>query len=739
VKTGRFIKTLNLSIAVLLVASVGAVYWFAYRPLPVTSGTLSAPVSHAAQIAHDARGVPHIEAASIGDALFLQGFVTAQNRLWQMDALRRLAAGDLSEIIGKPTLDADRASRRLRLRRIAEASYRAMSPQDKAIFEAYARGVNFYIERFGDRLPLEFHLLGYKPRPWVPVDSILCALQMFRTLTKTWNDDLQKQVMLQRGDRDKVNFLFPARTGHEVQPGSNAWVVSGAHTATGKPILANDPHLDYTLPSTWYMVHLKAPGLNCTGVSLPGLPAIIIGHNQQIAWGVTNLGFDVQDLYVEKLDPKTGQYQFRGKAEQAVRETEEIPMRNAKPVPFFQWVTRHGPVIASDGSTFLSLRWTANDAETFAFPFLDIDRAGNWDEFRNALRRFPGPGQNFVYADTSGNIGYQATGRLPIRRNFEGDAPVDGSSGNYEWEGFIPFDDLPSFFNPPDGIIVTANQNPFPIGYKYGANGSYSTPYRSNQIRALLSARQGWKPAEMLAVQKDVYSPFCHFLARQLVSAYDAKRPKDEDLATAIRILRAWNGQMEIGEPAALIAILTYARLKPALGEIASPHGGAAYNFEMAPSVTQTILESGAKGWFQDKDEMLLKFLTAAIGEGKAMQGGNLWRWNYGRAHSLAINHPVGGQLPLVGRFFNIGPVPMSGSATTVKQVSGLLGPSMRFIADLSNWDNSLNNITIGQSGHVLSPHYRDQWKAYYYGRSFPMRFGWIDKEQILNITPASR
>jgi penicillin amidase len=736
VQTGKFVKILNLSIAVLLVVLVGSVYWLAYRPLPVTSGTLSAPVSKAASIAHDARGVPHIDAASIEDALFLQGFVTAQNRMWQMDVLRRLAAGNLSEIIGKSTLEADRASRRLRLRRIAEASVNAMSPADRAILEAYARGVNYYLATFGDRLPIEFHLLGYKPKPWRPVDSVLCALQMYRTLTNTWRDDLAKQVMFQEGDRDKVDFLFPSRTGHEVQPGSNAWVISGAHTATGKPILANDPHLDYTIPSTWYMVHLKAPGLNVTGVSLPGLPAVIIGHNERIAWGVTNLGFDVQDLYVEKLDTATGRYEFEGKIEQAVKETEEIPVRNEKPVAFSQWVTRHGPVILSEGKTMLSLRWTANDAGAFAFPFLDIDRAANWGEFKAALRRFPGPAQNFVYADAAGNIGYHATGRLPIRRNFEGDLPVDGSSGTFEWEGYIPFDELPEFFNPPSGIIVTANQNPFPVNYKYSTNGGYSTPYRSNQIRALLSAREGWKPADMLAVQTDVYSPFCHFLARQLVAAYDAKLPKDADLAKAAKILRAWNGQMEIRESAPLIVSLTYARLKNAIARAASPHRGDIYNFEMAPSVVQAILETGAKGWFTDKNETLLKLLTGAIAEGKKAQGGNLARWDYGRSHSLAIVHPVDSRIPLFGRFFNIGPFPMSGSSTSVKQVSGALGPSMRFIADPSNWDNSLNNITIGQSGHILSPHYRDQWKAYYYGRSFPMRFGWIDKEQILNFTP---
>ena len=352
-------KILNLSIAVLALLVVLAVYWFAYRPLPQTSGTMGAPITGPARIVHDARGVPHIEAGSWQDAVFLQGYVTAQDRLWQMDALRRLAAGNLSEIIGRATLEADREARRLRLWRLAIANYKTLPEGDREVLEAYARGVNYYIRQRQDRLPMEFRLLGYRPRPWTPVDSILCALQMYRTLTTTWRDDLEKAAMLDGGDAAKVNALFPYRGGREIQPGSNAWAISGAHTASGKPILANDPHLEYAIPATWYQVHLKAPGLDVIGVSLPGLPAVIIGHNGNIAWGVTNLGYDVQDLYVEKLDEKTGKYEFRGQQEQAVLEREPIAVKGSKPVLFQQWVTRHGPVMLREGNRYMALRWTA--------------------------------------------------------------------------------------------------------------------------------------------------------------------------------------------------------------------------------------------------------------------------------------------------------------------------------------------------------------------------------------------
>ncbi len=714
-----------------------ATYWYAWRPLPQTSGTLQAPVAAPARIVRDERNIPHIEAASWSDAVFLQGFVTAQDRFWQMDALRRLASGTLAEIIGASALPLDLEARRFRIARLAAIHYRLMPPADRAVLDTYARGVNFYLSEYRNRLPLEFHLLNYQPRPWAPEDSILCSLQMYRTLTQSWRDDLRKQNLLTGGNPAMVNQLFPVRAGNEIAPGSNSWTISGRHTASGKPILANDPHLDYTVPATWYQVHLRAPGLDVTGVSLPGIPCVIVGHNRQIAWGVTNLGYDVEDLYLERLDPKSGRYEYQGHTEQAVLERERINVRGSKPIQFEQWVTRHGPVILRERNVFLSLRWTAAEAGSFEFPFLDIDRATNWDQFTAALKRFPGPGQNFVYADTAGNIGYHVTGRLPIRPDFNGDVVLDGSSGKFEWFGFIPFDQLPAYYNPSGGIIVTANQNPFPATYSFRVSGGFAPPYRSNQIRALLTAHDGWKPKDMLAVETDVYSPFCTFLAHQLTAAFDAKHPKSPELAEAIAELRRWKGQMEIGQASPILTTLVYYHLRAALADKASPGKGNTYVYQMAPSAIQNILASGAQGWTKDKDKMLLDALTAAIADGAKLQSPNVHRWDYGQFHNLEIDNPVDGKLPLIGRYFNIGPVPMSGSSTSVKQVNGKLGPSMRFIADLSDWDDSLNNITTGESGHILSRHYKDQWNAYYYGTSFPMEYGKIESHHVLTVTPA--
>jgi penicillin amidase len=453
------------------------------------------------------------------------------------------------------------------------------------------------------------------------------------------------------------------------------------------------------------------------------MPGVIIGHNDHIAWGVTNLHYDVQDLYIERMNLQTGQYAFAGKAEQARLERELIPVKGEAAVPFENWVTRHGPVWSIEGQQPVTLKWIAAEPGAFEFPFLDIDRAENWEEFTTALKQFPGPGQNFVYADIDGNIGYQATGKLPIRATYDGDVPADGSSGENEWQGYIPFEELPRAYNPPSGMIVTANQNPFPSDYKYRVNGNYAPQYRSRQIRDLLTKKTGWKPEEMLAVQKDVYSPLSHFLAQQVVSTYDKRGAKNDAMADAVAILREWNGQMEKDQPAPFLASLLYQHLRRAIAERASPGKATLYTYNMAGPVLEYILRERPDSWFTDYDRVLMRALVDSVEEGRRIQGKNVRKWKFGDYQQLTIKSPVAGQIPWFGQYFNIGPVPMSGSTSTVKQTTERNGPSMRFIADLSNWDQSLMNLTIGQSGQFLSGHFKDQWDEYYVGKSFPMSY----------------
>jgi penicillin amidase len=730
------VRFINILIAVVLVVALAAVYWFGWRPLPQRSGSIAAPVGAPVAVRFDSLGVPHIRAANLDDALFVQGYVTAQDRLFQMELLRRFNGGDLAEVFGRIAIESDRESRRLRLRRIAENAYGTLPASDRAAFAAYARGVNEFISTHRGNLPLEYRMAGFEPRPWSVVDSLLICLHMLRSLTTTWRDELLKYEMMAGGHPDRVNYLFPVRSGRDEQPGSNAWAIAGSLTESGKPLLSNDMHLEYSLPGIWYMTHLEAPDLDVSGVALPGAPGIIVGHNRRIAWGITNLGYDVQDLWMEKFDPRSGRYMFHGQPGVARLEREIIRVKGQGPVEVATWVTPHGPLFAGDGEQRMVLRWIAFEPGMIQYPILQINQARNWQEFNAAISRFAGPGSNFVYADVDGNIGYHAVGKLPKRRGYVGDLPVDVSEGDSDWDGFIPFEELPSAFNPPGGLIVTGNQNPFPPDYPYTVNGNFFPPYRASQIRQLLSARKGWRAADLLAVQKDVYSSFHRFLAQQAVAAYEKRQAKDPRLDAAAAMLRSWNGQVEAGLGAPFLAELLYQQIRTAMAEAAAPGKGAAYSFTGAPTAVENLLRERPPGWFQDYDEMLLRAFVDAVEEGSRIQGRDSGRWKYGEYLRVTITHPVVHELPWIGRYFDIGPVRMSGGSSTVKQTTMRLAPSMRMDADLADWDRSLLNIPIGQSGQILSSHYRDQWPEYFNGRSFPMQFDRVESKSNLEFRP---
>jgi penicillin amidase len=735
-------KAVNVLIALAGAAVLAGLYWYVWRPLPPHSGAVDAPVAAPATVSFDTLGVPHIHASSQEDALIAQGYVTAQDRLWQMDGLRRLAGGNLAEIVGPGAFDLDREARQLRLRRIAEEGYTKLTKQDRAAFAAYTLGVNRFIATHLNNLPVEFTLLGYQPKPWSVVDCLLVCLNMYRSLTTTWRTDVIKHNMLADGDAAKVNFLFAARSGDEPLPGSNGWAIAGSRTASGKPILSNDMHLEYSMPGVWYITHLDAPGLDVSGVCLPGVPGVVVGHNRRIAWGITNLGFDVQDLYVEKLDD-AGRYLFHGQWEQAREEREIIPVKGRRATEMNILVTRHGPVLVANGAERISLRWTAAEPGLLQYPVLDIDRAQNWQQFTTAIARWTGPGSNFVYADVDGNIGYHAAGYLPKRHGFTGDVPLDGSSGDFEWDGYIPFDQLPAAYNPPGGIIATANQNPFPADYPYPVNGNFAPPDRSRRIRDLLSARSGWRAADMLAVQTDIFSAFHKFLATQVVAAYGRRGAKNPALDPAVELLRAWDGRMDQDLGAPFLVSLVYQHVRTSVAESASPGKGQLYEYAMGPAVIGKLLRERPEGWFRDYDTMLLSALVDAVDEAKRIQGGNVSRWKYGAYLRIEIDNPVlhaaMQRIPAIGRFldiFEIGPAPMSGGSTTVKQTTRTLAPSMRMSADLADWDRSLLNVQVGQSGQPFSSHYKDQWDGYYHGRSYPMQFRNVQAMSTLELRP---
>jgi len=386
----------------------------------------------------------------------------------------------------------------------------------------------------------------------------------------------------------------------------------------------------------------------------------------------------------------------------------------------------------------IAMAWTASDPSIFRNIFVDVNRARKWEEFRKAVSQFGGPAQNFVYADVDGNIGYQATGKLPIRRNFTGDVPVDGSTGENEWSGYIPFEELPSAFNPKDGYIVTANQNPFPANYPYQVGGTFAAPYRSNQIRdMLLASGNKLKPEDNLRIEKDVYSGFSKFLARQLVAAYEKRGATNKLFTEPVRMLKTWDGQMDQDRAEPFIVTLVFQHLRKAVADRAAPGGGALYDYQMSPAVIEKMLRERPSGWFSDYNELLLRSFADGMEEGQRLQGTDPARWKWGRYMFLDGKHPVGSQIPFVGKYFNVGLAPMSGSSTTVKQTTRKLLPSERMNYTVGKWDDSLWNLPLGQGGSVASSHYSDQWSAYYNGRSFPMQFSKVDAKSTVTLVPS--
>ena len=803
----RALVSLIILLLALAAGVSGWIYWRAHACLPQLDGSvalsgLAAPV----EVLRDQRGVPHLRAQSLDDLFFAQGYVTAQDRLWQMDLSRRFIAGELAEVLGERALRFDIENRTLGFRRVCERAVAEMGPEDRKILEAYTRGINAFISTHLDRLPVEFSLLRYQPRPWQPIDCFMVNMSLTKTLNTSWPDELMRERIHGKLTPELYADLFPDHSplDHPVagslptsassqkatkasalapepigsgrstsnaaaelngipdtvtesvlaalgrlsqvrnsEPaaqllqaftplpgaGSNNWVLSGAHTQSGKPLLANDPHLPHSIPSVWYMIHLKAPGLNVVGVSLPGLPLVIIGHNERIAWGVTNTNPDVQDLYLESFNFRNpDRYLYNGQWVKDEERDEAIKVRNKRDYTFNVKATRHGPVVSEDGGHSLALRWVALEPHALRYPFLKINQAGNWEEFRAALREFTCPMQNFVYADVGGNIGFLAAGWVPIRRKGDGSVPSSGSTDEFDWTGFIPFDQLPQSYNPPNGIIATANGRIVPDDYPYFLTHQWEAPYRTARIYELLQTGTSLGVNDMLRVQTDIRSLEDIWLKEQLLAAAAAHPPQSGNAQYALNLLRQWDGEARADSAATLVCEATRRALlerivKPKLGDDLS-----GYHWSMSTTFLANVLRDRSDRWLPPGDADFNATLIASLEEGvgripKRVGISIRSAWKWGDTIPLTFHHPLGGAFPFADRLFNVGPFPQAGTQVTVKQTTRNSGPSMRMAVDFSDFDHSVQNITLGESGQVFSPYYRDQSEAWYNGQSFPMVF----------------
>jgi penicillin G amidase len=778
--------------SLILLASVAAAAWFysaARSALPQLDGRLVAPgLTAEVIVSRDGHGVPTLQAASLADLFFAQGFVTAQDRLWQMDMMRRAAGGELAELLGPDYLEHDRTQRILGLRAAAQKMLEVSTAEDRARFQDYARGVNAYIALRQGRLPLEFRVLGYTPRPWKPEDSTLIAAQMIQTLSGSPLQALVREKILAKLGPDLTADLYVNSSWHDRPPtvsrpsldqmeeenhdvddsdvdtsvtqnhpgasaprwfsptavneqpfvvGSNNWVVSGAHTVSGKPLLSNDMHLHHQMPNLWYEVHLRSGEIEVAGVSLPGMPYVIVGHNQRIAWGFTNIGPTVEDAYVETLNQQ-GQYLTPQGWQAPGHRQEVIHVKGMPDVVEDVELTRHGPIVtalAPGEARKLALRWTLYDG--IRNPFFALDSAQNWDQFRQALARFDAPAQNVVYADVEDNIGYQATGKIPIRASGDGSLPENGADDAHEWTGYIPFEKLPSVLNPPSGLIATANSRITPDDYPYSISTEWEAPWRSERIYRVLESGKKFSAADMLQLQTDISSAPDRYFAEQFVYAVDHAKNPSARARQGADLMRGWDGRMtgdsaaptiESSARAQLYRLLLEPKLGPApkdpkLEE--STLSWKSYSWGMQSIWLENVLLHHPARWlpsnYSDYNELLTAAVEAAVNEPDSPKALNSWRW--GNFNPLELQHPIFGRVPILELWTGPGLQAQSGSGYTVKAVTRHHGPSERMTADLSNLDQSTLNLVTGEAGNFLSPYYMDQWKAWYQGFTFQLPF----------------
>ena len=753
-------------------------------------------LQHAVTVRRDERGIPYIAAQNDEDLYFGQGYATAADRLWQMDLLRRTARGELSEIFGNATLEEDKRHRTFRFGWVAEEEVAMATPQSRSLLEAYARGVNAYIATLDAKtLPPEFKVLQYQPRPWTPADSLVVIKLFFESLSTTWRLDVMREALADL-PAEKRAALMPeissldvlvvgkdsprsnvsgfrtspkesvstaelrlvakdeelmsrslARVGLHAESlaASNNWVVSGKHTASGKPLLANDPHLAASAPPIWHLVHLSAPGVRVAGVTAPGLPGVIIGHNANIAWGFTNVGPDVQDLYIEKFDPANPRRYMTptGWLDAEIRH-EEIKVRKGftdlatDTVAHDVTVTRHGPIVLEKDGKRYALRWTALDPKVHnSLGVYRLNRARDWGEFTTALRGYTPPTQNIVYADTAGNIGYYAAGLVPIRSSGDGSVPYDGAKDEGEWTVFIPFEKLPHLFNPPSGVVVTANQRIVGSDYPYFLTRSWAQPYRARRILDLLQQKKKLTSDDFRAILGDTYSIAASAFAREAAKVLKGHPTfqSDEKLRQTVAAFEAWNGRLDADSPTApIVAQMRLAFRSKLINGALGSERARAFGWANFDTTLDRIIATQPKDWLPSEYQTYADLFLACYQEARQTVTRNIGadesKWLWGEMVKARFPHPLA-SAPLVGLQFAVPPVPQNGTgglAGATVNVGATV--SMRLIADPGDWDKTQHGISLGQSGIPNSPHWTDQladWRAVT-PRVFPFTDAAIEK-----------
>lgn len=750
----KWFRRAAVALTVLIVAIIAGGWLWLRASLPTLDGEISvAGADGAIEILRDAHGVPHIYAESESDAYFGLGFVHAQDRLWQMELARRAGAGRLSELFGPRALPHDKYFRTLDFSGVAERNFQHVPDDAKALIEAYAAGTNAALDGWDGPWPIEIALFGTTPEPWLPRHSILAIKMMAVQLSGNASEEAFRWALSERLTPEQLDTLWPDSSdgapkpeGHAAAPapelarrtlavlpepapshvGSNNWVVSAARSETGAPILANDPHLGLTVPATWYLAHLSAPGFDAIGGTIPGIPAVVVGRNRNAAWGVTNTGPDVQDLFVVTDDDVTEE------------ETVSIAVKGGESVNHTVRRTRYGPIVSDAGLPFdrapaaggqsIALSWTAlADDDISITAGFGWARSGSLDEMREAARAFHGPQQNFAMADTAGAIGFISAGRVPVRRNHNGWLPSEAATGDGDWIGTIPFEDLPQVRDPASGAVMTANQRVTPDEYDHFITRGWDIGYRAQRIAYLLGASERHDVPGFEAMQTDTLSA----MAREFLPIMLKTDPTDTAERRLHAMLSDWDGQMVVDRAEPLVFQAWYRAL---VSRVLQDELAADFRryYGRRPATMRRILADEPE-WCDDRatsesetcDDQIAAALTDANAWLTETYGGDPSDWRWGEAHKAVSRHAIFSSIPVVKTLFEIvrehggGPYTVMQANTRIASDSDPFreshGASLRTIFDLSGTDTTRAIIHTGQSGHVLSPYYgdlADKWVA---------------------------
>lgn len=753
---------IGVALVIILTAAAGTAYFLLQKSKPQVNGALAlSGLTANVDVYRDDHGVPHIEAKSMKDLFIAQGFVTAQDRMFQMDLSRRQASGMLSEVIGEKTLSRDKFFRTLGLRRAAEASYHKYSPEMKQYLKWYADGVNAYMKQAKktNTLPIEFMLVGYEPKKWTPVDSLVIGKYMAFDLGGHWEGQAFRYYLMETFSKEKALDLFPGypadapailedlkESGLDFEKsfaeavvpnfhnGSNNWVVSGSKTQSGKPLLANDPHLSLGTPSIWYQTHLKAPEYEVSGVIFAGIPGIIVGHNDTIAWGVTNVGPDVQELYIEKRNPKDPyEFQYLADWEKADVVDEVIKVKDKADVNYEVVITRHGPIISEFAhhdkpGTALSLKWTALQPSKELEAVIMMNRSKNWQQFEESLESFHTPAQNFVFASTDGTIAYKANGLIPVRKQKYTSLPVPGWTDKYEWEGYIPWNELPTTVNPKNGYIATANNKVTTDSYPYHISDTFAQPYRQQRIVEVLEKTDTLTVKDMQTLQFDQKNKQADEILPILIEQV-TNEPLNKIETQVLDVLKKWNKLDSKNSAAPLIFHIWMDRFSSELfkEEISEEMMDM---FDGREQVIDELIRKAYTGqpgpWIKEHgglEKVTEKSFRSMISMLTEEYGEFLAEWKWGDFHTLTFEHPLASIKPL-NLLFNPETQKMGGSRVTVgvagwnRETGDIThGGAWRMVIDMADPTKAYHVVGPGQSGHVLSPWYKDQSKDWATGK----------------------